>query len=140
LSSPGVGGVVVPGAWPAARKIRRREPHVVRARDDGAHAGAAAGAMTQGTSADLEERLHRFVEHHVIHGERLAVSDLCADRPEIAPALQALVDRYLAVTRSLEPDTEFSLKDEFRLKPEAPGEKPPLARFPTIDPPRPSHH
>jgi Protein kinase domain len=66
--------------------------------------------MTPATSADLEERLRRFVEHHVIHGERLAVADLCADRPEIASALQALVDRYLAVTRALEPDPTFGLK------------------------------
>jgi hypothetical protein len=57
--------------------------------------------MTASTSGDLEERLHRFVEHHVIHGERLAVADLCADRPEIAPALQALVDRWSRIRSSV---------------------------------------
>jgi hypothetical protein len=71
--------------------------------------------MMSGTSADLEERLHRFVEHHVIHGERLAVADLCADRPDLAPALQQLVDRYLAITRSLGPDPEFRVEPDFRL-------------------------
>ena len=46
------------------------------------------------TSAELETRLARFVEHHVLHGERLPVTSLCADRPDLAVALQTLVDRY----------------------------------------------
>ena len=74
-------------------------------------------------TADLEERLGRFVEHHVLHGERLAVDALCADRPDLAPALQQLVDRYLAVTRALEADA-----DDVRLTAKATGN----ARLPSF--------
>ena len=56
------------------------------------------------TSGDLEERLARFVEHHVIHGEQLPVEQLCADRPELAAPLRRLVGEYLSVTRSLHPE------------------------------------
>jgi serine/threonine protein kinase len=52
-------------------------------------------------STDLEERLGRFVEHHVLHGERLPVEQLCADRPELVRPLRALVDQYLSLTSSL---------------------------------------
>jgi hypothetical protein len=52
-------------------------------------------------SADLEERLARFVEHHVLHGERLPIERLCADRPELAQPLGALVGQYLSLTSSL---------------------------------------
>ena len=96
--------------------------------------------MMSGTSVDLEERLHRFVEHHVIHGERLAVADLCADRPDLAPALQQLVDRYLAITRSLEANPDFRVKGDFRpngvfrLKAEATGQNlPSFDGFQTIE-------
>jgi len=58
-----------------------------------------------GTPRDLEDRLGRFVEHHVLHGERLPVHQLCLDRPDLEPALQALVDRYLSITRALEEDS-----------------------------------
>jgi serine/threonine protein kinase len=54
------------------------------------------------TSADLEARLGRFVEHHVLHGERLGLSELCADRPELEEPLAALVRQYLSLTASLE--------------------------------------
>jgi len=53
------------------------------------------------TSADLETRLARFVEHHVLQGELLPVASLCDDRPDLGPALQVLIDRYLSITRSL---------------------------------------
>ena len=56
------------------------------------------------TSTDLEQRLARFVEHHVLHGEQLPVEQLCADRPDLAAALRRLVGEYLSVTRSLQPD------------------------------------
>jgi protein kinase-like protein len=50
---------------------------------------------------DLDARLARFVEHHVLHGERLPLESLCADRPELLDPLRALVDRYLSLTASL---------------------------------------
>ena len=53
------------------------------------------------TSAELESRLGRFVEHHVLHGEQLAVQDLCADRRDLEEPLRALIDQYLSITRSL---------------------------------------
>ena len=49
-------------------------------------------------STDLEERLARFVEHHVLHGERLPIEPLCAGRPDLVEPLRALVDRYLSLT------------------------------------------
>jgi hypothetical protein len=54
------------------------------------------------TSAELESRLGRFVEHHVLHGERLAVQDLCADRRDLEEPLRALIDQYLSITTSLD--------------------------------------
>jgi hypothetical protein len=53
------------------------------------------------TSAELEARLGRFVEHHVLHGERLPVDRLCDDRPELADPLRRLVDQYLSLTTAL---------------------------------------
>jgi hypothetical protein len=50
---------------------------------------------------DIEERLGRFVEHHVLHGERLPLEPLCADRPDLLQPLRALVDQYLSLTSSL---------------------------------------
>ena len=55
------------------------------------------------TTAELEARLGRYVEHHVLRGERLAISDLCADRPDLAEPLGMLVRQYLSLTASLEP-------------------------------------
>ncbi|MEO6213445.1 MAG: serine/threonine-protein kinase [Vicinamibacterales bacterium] len=57
--------------------------------------------MTPGLDDALEERLARFVEHHVLHGERLPLEPLCSDRPELAGPLRALVDQYLSLTSSL---------------------------------------
>ena len=54
------------------------------------------------TSAELESRLGRFVEHHVLSGERLAVQDLCADRRDLEEPLRALIDQYLSITTSLD--------------------------------------
>src|SRR3954468_10261392 len=53
-------------------------------------------------SADLQAALARFVEHHIVRGERLAVSELCADRPDLTDSLAALVNQYLSLTMSLE--------------------------------------
>jgi len=55
-------------------------------------------------SEQLEARLARFIEHHVVHGKQLAVEAMCADRPELAPALRALTERYLALTTALDRD------------------------------------
>jgi serine/threonine protein kinase len=54
------------------------------------------------TSAELGARLARFVEHHVLHGEPLPIEELCADRPDLAGTLEALIQQYLHVTASLE--------------------------------------
>ncbi len=54
------------------------------------------------TSAELESRLARFVEHHVLHGERLAVQDLCRDRRDLEEPLGELIEQYLSVTRALD--------------------------------------
>lgn len=63
---------------------------------------ARSGGSDPRVSADLESRLARFVEHHVLRGERLAVSELCAGRPDLADSLAALVNQYLSLTMSLE--------------------------------------
>jgi energy-converting hydrogenase Eha subunit E len=73
------------------------------------------------TSADLEERLGRFVEHHVLHGERLPLDRLCADRPELADALRRLIDQYLSLTTSLTGEGNEELP--------APREIDPMPRF-----------
>jgi Protein kinase domain len=56
------------------------------------------------TSTDLEDRLARFVEHHVLHGERLPAEHLCEGRPDLVEPLRGLIDRYLSLTASLGPD------------------------------------
>jgi predicted Ser/Thr protein kinase len=56
------------------------------------------------TSTELEALLARFVEHHVLHGESLAVEVLCAGRPDLAPALHVLVERYLLVNTMFDAD------------------------------------
>ena len=38
----------------------------------------------------------------MLHGERLPLESLCADRPELVGPLRALVDRYLSLTTSLD--------------------------------------
>ncbi len=73
------------------------------------------------TSAELEAKLARFVEHHVLRGERLSVSDLCADCPDLTEALNVLVDQYLSLTVSLDaPQDIFA---------ETAGETPALPSF-----------
>ena len=73
---------------------------------------------------DLESRFARFVEHHVLHGERLSLDDLCGGRPDLATPLRALVERYLSITTTLDgdavtpavlsPDTTLPLFDGFQ--------------------------
>ncbi len=86
-----------------------------------------------GISTDVERRLARFVEHHVVHGEQLPLDVLCSDRPEVAAALSPLIDRYLSLTASLD-------DDELRRKPDAgsqaingSGDLPSFEGFQTIE-------
>ena len=48
------------------------------------------------TDPDLRERLERLIEHHVTLGTMPPVASVCADRPDLAPALAALVAGYEA--------------------------------------------
>ena len=57
-----------------------------------------------GTSVELETRLARFVEHHVVHGGKLNVEVLCSDRPDLARPLRALIARYLALSDAFDSD------------------------------------
>lgn len=52
--------------------------------------------------ADVEQRLARFVEHHVLYGTALPVETLVESRPELAEPLRALIVRYLALSASLD--------------------------------------
>ncbi len=52
--------------------------------------------------ADLEQRLARFVEHHVLHGTQLPVESLVESCPELAGPLRALIERYLSLNASLD--------------------------------------
>jgi serine/threonine protein kinase len=64
-------------------------------------------------ASTLEALLARFVEHHVLHGERLDPRDLCAGRPDLLPPLDALVRRYLSITASLDADLlDAAVEDE----------------------------
>ncbi len=54
------------------------------------------------TSAELEALLGRFVERHVLHGERLSLSELCGARPDLEEPLAALIRQYLSLTASLD--------------------------------------
>jgi protein kinase-like protein len=59
------------------------------------------------TSAELEARLERFVEHHVLRGERITVHELCDGRPDLEEPLAALVQQYLSLTQSLDPAVDL---------------------------------
>jgi predicted Ser/Thr protein kinase len=55
-------------------------------------------------TAEIEARLQRFIEHHLQRGEHLPVAVLCDDRPDLASAVQALIDRYLSISHALTAD------------------------------------
>jgi serine/threonine protein kinase len=57
------------------------------------------------TTAELEQRLARFVEHHVQTGAALSVESLCGDRLDLAPQLRPLIQRYLQLTTSLDAES-----------------------------------
>lgn len=65
-----------------------------------------------GVSTELEQRLARFVEHHVLTGARLDPAALCEDRPDLVAPLSQLIDRYLAITTSLDGAPGDDLDDE----------------------------
>ncbi len=52
--------------------------------------------------SDLEQRFARFVEHHVLHGTRLPIDALVADRPQLAGPLGRLIEQYLRLTTTLD--------------------------------------
>ena len=58
------------------------------------------------TSTDLESRFATFVEHHVLHGDRLPLDRLCDGRPDLEGPLGALIERYLALTITLDGDPD----------------------------------
>ncbi len=61
------------------------------------------------TTSALEARLARFVEHHVLKGERLDLDQLCADRPDLTEPLRQLIERYLSLTVSLDASDDETL-------------------------------
>jgi hypothetical protein len=56
--------------------------------------------------AGLEELLARYVEARVAEGEPPDLAVLCAESPDLLPALQALVARYEQIDRVLSPPAE----------------------------------
>jgi serine/threonine protein kinase len=53
------------------------------------------------TDPELEARLARFVEHHVLHGECLAIESLCEGRPDLIEPLKKLVAEYLDLSAAM---------------------------------------
>jgi len=54
------------------------------------------------SGAELEARLARWVEHHVLHGVELDPAAVCDGRPDLVEPLQALVADYRRVSDVLE--------------------------------------
>ncbi len=50
---------------------------------------------------ELEARLARFVEHHVLHGECVPVESLCEGRPDLIEPLRELVGEYLRISSTI---------------------------------------
>ncbi|HET7217196.1 MAG TPA: serine/threonine-protein kinase [Vicinamibacterales bacterium] len=61
-----------------------------------------------GVSTDLESLFARFVEAHVVHGQRLSAVDLCGARVELVEPLNRLIERYLSITTALDADDEYA--------------------------------
>jgi len=77
----------------------------------------------------LEGLLARYVEHHVLHGTRLTVEDLCEGREDLVGPLRDLIEEYRRVEGLLE-----SVPLEREAAPEAPaGEPPSFEGFQTIE-------
>ena len=54
------------------------------------------------TDPRVADRLARFVEHHVVHGRRLDLEELCTDAPELLDALRAAVATYERLADTLD--------------------------------------
>ena len=50
---------------------------------------------------DVEALFARYVEHHIVHGERLDPEELCRDRPELMTPLKELIHEYERLDRTL---------------------------------------
>lgn len=50
----------------------------------------------------VEELLSRYVQHHVMHGERLRPEDLCADAPGLVEPLREAIARYEELDRAMD--------------------------------------
>ena len=70
------------------------------------------------TRDPVEELLERYVERHVVHGERLDPEDLCAKRPELIQPLREYIRRYESLQETL--DTPVSERTSGTLEPDEP--------------------
>jgi serine/threonine protein kinase len=82
-------------------------------------------------SRKAEDLLARWIEHHVVHGERLDPHTLCADHPELEQPLRELIRDYEQLQELMAP-TETLAIDEVRKPPEA-AEPPRLDGFRTLE-------
>jgi len=57
---------------------------------------------TTGITPDVEARFARFVEAHQLEGVVLGAKAVCADRPDLLPAVQVLIEEYLKLSASLD--------------------------------------
>ena len=49
----------------------------------------------------VDELLGRYVEHHIVHGARLAPEDLCEDAPELVEPLSRRIRLYEQLQETL---------------------------------------
>ena len=57
--------------------------------------------MSEEPASELESLLARYVERHLLAGEKLDPAALCADRPQLLAPLLALIERYQRLDRAL---------------------------------------
>ena len=57
--------------------------------------------MSEEPASELESLLARYVERHLLAGEKLDPAALCADRPQLLAPLRALIERYQRLDRAL---------------------------------------
>ena len=58
--------------------------------------------MSAVTGTELEARLARWIEHHVLHGVELDPAAVCDKRPDLVEPLRALIGEYRRVSDSLD--------------------------------------
>jgi len=58
--------------------------------------------MSGATGTELEARLARWIEHHVLHGVELDPAAVCDKRPDLVEPLRALIGEYRRVSDSLD--------------------------------------